>query len=134
MVDELPSLSGVVAPVNSAIRSGEHAIRILGIDPHRVEISMNTARTLGRKSFPAILRIKHLRAELPDAEIIIGVDANLAVIRRPRIGIAHLLPGITFILAAISSALLVLNDGVNDVGILAVNVQSDTAGVPAIVY
>src|SRR5712691_2486940 len=85
---------------------------------------MNSSHALRRKRFAPILGIKHRRAQLPDAEIIIGVDANLAVVRRPWIGIAHLLPGFAFVLATIRSALLVLHD--------AVNAQPDAAGVPAI--
>ena len=131
-VDEIPGLPAVVAPVNPAIRAREHVIRIRGIDPHGVIVAMNPLHALRRKRFSSVLGIEHRRTEFPDPEVVMGIDPNLAVVRRPRIRIAHLLPRLALVLAAISSALLVLHDRVNDVRILAVNIQSDAAGVSAI--
>src|SRR5712664_3617771 len=93
---------------------------------------MNPFHALRCKSFSSILGIEHWRAKLPDPEIVIGIDPNLAVVRRPRIRIAHLLPRLTFVLAAISPDLLVLNYRVDDVRILAVTIQSDAAGLSAV--
>src|SRR6266436_1611190 len=108
-VEEIPGLAGVVAPVNSAVRTGNHVVRIRGIDPHGVIIAVNAPNALGRESFSAILGVKHLRAERPDSQIVVGIDAHLAVVRGPRIGVAHSLPGLTFIIAAKDSALFVLH-------------------------
>src|SRR5260370_6790571 len=93
---------------------------------------MNPFHALRCKSFSSILGIEHWRVELPDPEVVIGIDPNLAVVRRPRIRISHLLPRLAFVLAAISAALLVLHDRVNDVRFLAVNIQSDAAGLAAV--
>src|SRR5437016_10969735 len=93
---------------------------------------MNPFDALRRKRFSSVLGIEHRRTEFPDPEVVIGIDPNLAVVGRPRIRIAHLLPRLALVLAAISSALLVLHDGINDVWVLAVNIQSDATGVSAI--
>ena len=93
---------------------------------------MNSFHALRRKRLSAILGIEHRCTEFPDPEIIIGINANLAVVGRARIGIAHLLPGLAFVLAAISPALVVLHDGVNNGGVLAVDVQPDAPGCSAV--
>src|ERR1044071_934454 len=84
------------------------------------------------ETFAAILGKKHRRSQCPDAQVVVGIDTNLAVIRGARIGVAHLLPGFAFILAAIDAALIVLNERVYDVGILAIDVQPDAPGFAAI--
>src|SRR5260370_32464096 len=114
-VHEIPGLSGVVAPVTPAIRPREHMIRVRRVYPHGVIIPVDSAHALRRKRLSTVLGIKHLRAKLPDAEVIVGVDANLAVVRRPWIRIAHFLPSLAFVVAAKSPALLLLHDGVDDV-------------------
>src|SRR5689334_18031394 len=128
-VQEIPIFSGVVAPVNAAVGAGDHVIGISGIDPHGVIVAVNTADTLGGKRFSAVFGVKHLRAEFPDAQVVVGINANLAVVGGTRIGFAHALPGFAFVFAAERAAFFMLDFGVNDVGILAINVEADAAGI-----
>src|SRR5437870_13785031 len=93
---------------------------------------MNPSNALGRESLPSILGVKHLRAERPDSQIVVWVDAHLAVIGGPRIRIAHFLPSLALIIAAKDSTLFVLHQRIDDVRILAVNIQADAAGFSAI--
>jgi len=82
----------------------------------------------------AVLGVEHLRTEFPDTQIIIGIDANLAIVRRPRVCVAHLLPRLAFVFAAECSALFVLHNRVNDVRVLAVDIQADAPSVAAVSY
>ena len=131
-VDEVPGLPRVVAPVNPAIRSRKHVIRIRRIDPHRMVVSVDAPDALRRKSFSSILGVKHRRAQRPDAQVIVRIDPHLAVVRRPRIRIAHLFPRFAFVLAAVNAALFMLYQRIDDVRIPAVNIQSDAAGFSAV--
>ena len=128
-VQEIPIFSGVVAPMDAAVGTGDHVIGIGGIDPHGVEVAVNAVDALRDKRFSAVLGVKHLRAEFPNAQVVVGINANLAVIGRAWVGFAHALPGLAFVFAAERAALFMLNLGIDDVRILAVNVQSDAAGV-----
>ncbi len=128
-VDEIPAAPVVVAPVNSAVAPGDDVIRIRRINPHRVKIAVNSFHPIGSKFFPAVLGVKHLRAQLPNPQIIVGVNANLAVIRRPRIGVAHLFPRLALVVAAKRSAFFVLHHRVDDVRVLAINVEADAADI-----
>src|SRR6267143_5929027 len=39
-VDEVPALARVVAPVNPAVGTRDHAVRIRRVDPHRVKVAV----------------------------------------------------------------------------------------------
>ena len=70
------------------------------------------------------------RAQHPDFLIVVWIDANLAVIGRARIGVAHARPGEALIFGAVDAAFLdVLHQRVNDVGILAGDIHRATSDV-----
>ncbi len=121
-VDEIPRAPGVVAPMDSAVAAGEHVVRIRRIDPHRMKIPVDAPHAIRHEFLAAVLGVEHLRTEFPNTQIIIGIDANLA----------HLLPRLAFVFAAECSALFVLDNRVNDVRVLAVNIQADAPSVAAI--
>ncbi len=129
---EVPALPVVVAPVNSAVAAGNDVIRIRGINPHGVKVAVNFLHSAVVEGLAAVFREKHRRAQHPDAQIVVGIDPHLAVIRRPRVGVAHFLPAFALVLAAVDAALVVLHQRVNDVGIFAIDVQADASGFAAI--
>ena len=83
--------------MNAAVRSGEHVVRIFRIDPQRVKVAVDAAYDVRCPGLTAIVRDVHGRGRLPDALIVVGIDANLAVVHWTRIDVAHLAP----VLAAI---------------------------------
>ncbi len=131
-VHEVPTFAVVVAPVNSAIASGQNVVGIRRIDPECVEISVDFSDAIGGKGFSAIFGKIHRRAQGPDAQVVVRIDAHLAVIGRTRVGVAHLFPGFTHVLASENAALLVLHQRIDNVGILAINVQPNAASITAV--
>src|SRR5579864_4305937 len=119
--------------MDTAVGAGDHVIGIGGINPHGVEVTVNAVDALRGKRFAAVLGVKHLRAKLPDAQVVVGINTNLAVIGRTRVGVAHALPGLAFVFAAESAAFFMLDLRVDNVGILPINVQADASGVAAAV-
>ncbi len=73
----------------------------------------------------AVVRDEHRRGRLPDALIVVGIDANLAVVHRTRIDVAHLAPVLAAILGPKNAALRVLDDGVNNVRIAPIDIDAD---------
>src|SRR5262249_19668348 len=68
------------------------------------------------------------RAENPDFILVAGVDAHLAVIRRARVGVAHLDKGFALIFRAVNPALSkMLDQNIAEIGIPAI----DTGGAAA---
>src|SRR5207248_3645880 len=128
-IEEIPIFPCIVTPMDAAVGTGDHVIGIGGIDPHGVIVSVNAMDALGGECFAAVFGVKHRRAQLPNAQIIVGINADLAVVGRPRVRFTHALPGLAFIFAAERAALFVLDFGVNDVGIFAVDAQPDAPGI-----
>src|SRR5205823_8672524 len=110
-----PRAPAIVGFVNTAIRSCEHVIRVLWIDPHRVKVAVNPANYVRRPGLAAVIRDEHGRGELPDALIVVRIDPDLAVVHRPRIRVAHLAPVLATIFRTKNSAFRILDDRVNDV-------------------
>src|SRR5262249_35094984 len=82
--------------------------------------------------FTAVFGKIHGGAEGPNAQVIVGIDAYLAVVRRARIGVAHLVPSLALVFAAKDSALFVLHQRINNVGILTINIEPNAARFAAI--
>src|SRR6516164_459202 len=117
--------------MDAAVAAGDDVARIGGIDPERVEVTVNSLHAAGREGFAAVFREVHGGAENPDAQIVRRIDAHLAVVGRTRIGVAHFVPGFALVLAAVDPAFFVLHQGVNDVGILAIDIKANAAGFAA---
>src|SRR5579859_2978630 len=97
-----------------------------------MKIPVDAFHALRRKCLAAVLRIVHLRAQLPDSKIICWVDPDLAVIGRSWICVAHLFPRLALVFAAVGAAFFMLHDGINDIWILPEDVQPDSPGIAAI--
>ena len=79
--------------------------------------------------FAAVFGIVNVGAQGPNAQVVAGIDDELAVIGGAGIDVAHFLPGFALVLAAECAALGIFDQGINDVGILAVDGESDAAGI-----
>src|SRR5262249_14753182 len=97
-----------------------------------MKITVDALDAIGGKPLAAILGVKHFRAKLPDAQIVAGVDANLAVVGGARIGVAHFLPGFAFVIAAEGPAFFVLYDSADDGGIFAVGIRVNASRTAAV--
>ena len=76
----------------------------------------------------AIVGDVNLHAEDVDAGVVVRIDADLAEVHRPRIGVRHLAPRLAGIIGSIDAAfLLVLDAGVDDVRVGAIDVHADAA-------
>src|SRR3984893_13969765 len=104
-------------------------IRVRRIDPQAVIISVDSGDDILNPGSAAVFGIEHVRGALPDSLIVARIDANLAVVHRPRINIAHLLPRRAAIFRSKYPAFRILDNGIDDVRIPAINVEAYPAGV-----
>src|SRR5208282_3891777 len=128
----IPTASRVVAPMDAAVGARDHMVRIGGINPHGVVIAVDAKTAGGDEGLAAVLGMVDGSAEHPDAQVVVGIDADLAVVGGPRVGIAHARPILTFVVAAKDSALGLLDEGTKDVGIAEVDGQADASHVAAV--
>ena len=76
----------------------------------------------------AVVGNVNLHAEHVDAQVVVRIDADLAEVHRPRIGVRHLAPRLAGVVRSIGAAfLLVLDARVDDVRVRAVDVHADAA-------
>ena len=115
--------------MDPAVVPEHHVVRVGGIDPQRVVVHVDALHPVGGEGPPAVLGVVHLGSEHPDALVVVGVDADLAVVHRTRIRVAHPLPGEPLVLGTEDAALPVLDDRVDDAGIPAIDVEADPPGV-----
>ena len=126
-VDEIPRTSAIVGLVNPAVRSGQHMVRIFRIDPKRVKVAVDTPYDVRHPGLAAVVGDVHGRGRLPDALIVVGIDANLAVVHWTRIDVAHLAPMLAAIFGTKHTAFRILDDGVNNVRIAAIDIDADAS-------
>src|SRR5258705_3434833 len=88
---------------------------------------MNSLHQILDQRFAAVVRVEHVRGELPYPLVIVWINADLAVVHRTRIDVAQLAPGLAAIIGAKCSALGIFNQRINDVWIAAINVQTDAS-------
>src|SRR4030042_3244783 len=99
-------------------------VGISRVDPHGMMVAVNLLDDVRPECLAAVVGYIHGRAHHPDPLIVVGGDADLAVIHRPWVGRGHLFPGRTFVFGPKNSALLVLDDGIDDAGIPAIDVEA----------
>ena len=92
-------------------------------------VQVHFHRSVIAERLAAIVRDVQVDAVDVDPLRVIGIDANLAEVHRPRIEAADLGPRLAFVLGAEHAAVAVLDDGVNDVRVAAIEVEADAAGV-----
>src|SRR5437867_6222042 len=79
-----------------------------------------------REGLASIGGDEEVRTQHVDSLVVIRIDTNLAVVAGAWILAVHLLPGLTAIVGAVNSAaLLIFDNSVNHVRILAIDVQAD---------
>src|SRR5262252_7704284 len=103
-------------------------VRVGRIDPKRVVVSMDSGDDVGCKRLAPVFRNEHRRSTHPYALVVVGIDANLAVVHRTVVSAAHHLPGHASIFGPEDATFGILKQRVDDVRIAAVDVDSYTAG------
>ncbi len=93
-------------------------------------VAVYSSYIIGAERLPSVLRDIHRSPEDPNPLVVVGINADLAVIHGPRIGARHLFPGQTLILRAKNSTVFVFDNGIDNVGAAAVNIYSDAPRVP----
>ena len=128
-VDEIPAPAPVPRDVDAAVVPEHHVVRVGRINPHRVVVHVDALDPVGGEGAPAVLGVVHLGSEDPDALVVVGVNADLAVVHRTRVGVAHPLPGEPLVLGTEDAALPVLDDRIDDPRVPPIDVQADASGV-----
>src|SRR5258706_1928983 len=118
--------------MNSSVGTREHVVRIRRVNPQPVIVAVDAGDDVLNPRLATVLGNKHVGRALPNALIVVRIDPDLAVVHRPRIQIAHLLPGLTTVFGTEYSALGVLDDRVDDVRVRAVDVDPYATGVTAL--
>src|SRR6478672_2308334 len=93
-----------------------------------MKVAVNPLYQILIPRFAAIVGVEHVGCELPEALIVVWVDADLAVVHRPRIYVAHLAPGLATIVRTKGPTLQIFNQRINDIWIPSINVEADAAG------
>ena len=99
------------------------------VDPHRVVIDVDALGAVVAERLAAVVRDVQRHAEHVDARVGLRIDADLAEVHRPRIGVAHLAPAGAGVVGAVDAALgRVLDARVERrSGLRAVDVHADAA-------
>src|ERR1017187_9095092 len=130
VVEVFPIAPAVPGGPDAAIVAVEQVVGIGGIDPDGMHVAVDVAEAGLRKCAAAILGHIDVDAAEPDLLIVVGIDAELAEIRRARVGVAHAGPGGAAVFGAVdASERGVLNQRVHDVGILAIDFHGATAPI-----
>src|SRR5439155_21013821 len=101
--DERPRLAHVVRHGEPAVVADDQVIRVAGIDPDGVHVVVNHHRRIG---LDRLARVDgHVQADAAhvDAIRVVGIDAHLAEVHRPRIHCVDATPGLTAVIGAIES-------------------------------
>src|SRR5262245_52639840 len=91
-------------------------------------VTMDPRHYILNPGFAPVFRRDHVGRALPDSLLVVRVDAELALVHRPRTTVAHLSPACPAIFRSDDAALGIFDDCVNDAGISAVDIKSDPAG------
>ncbi len=130
-VQVLPGLPAVEALVGAAVGPEQQALRAPRIDRERVVVRVDLLEAVLAEGLAAVLRDVERVAEHVDAVGILGVDADLREVERPRIETARSRPALASVLRAEDAAAAApdlvdvvrarfvgLNDGVEDLRVL----------------
>ena len=130
VVQVAPVAAAVPGDPDAAIVAGEHVVGIGGVDPDGVNVAVDVAETGLDEGAAAVFGHVDVDAAEPDLLIVVGVDADLAEVGGARIGVAHAGPGGALVFGAVDAAERgVLEFGVDDVGVLAIDVEGAAADV-----
>ena len=140
VTDEIPTFGPVVAQINPAVAAGDQMIGFCGVNPHGVEIAVDFPASIAAESLAAVVGSVKPRAQDVEVVFILRVHSNFAVIEGPRVDVGDALPTLAFVLRAEEPALAAflfeapcaaahvgLKNGIDHIGILAVDVEADAA-------
>ena len=125
----LPGQRAIAAHPDAAVVAVDDVPRVSRIDPERVVIQMHDQRAVVAERLAAVVGDVQVDAVHVDPLRLVGIDADLAEVHRPRIEAVDLGPALALVLGAEDTALAMLDDGVDDVRVLAIDVEADAAGV-----
>src|SRR5262249_6478755 len=84
----------------------DHVPAVVRVDPQSVLVAMHTAGAVGTERLAAIAGAVQRDAKDVDVPGIIGVDADLAEVHRPRVQTVDAPPGVAAIVGAIDTGIL----------------------------
>ena len=130
VVQVAPVAAAIPGHPDAAVVAVEDVVGIRRVDPDGVDIAVDIAEAGLHEGAAAILGHVDVDAAEPDLLVVVGVDADLAEVGGPRIGVAHAGPGGALVFGAVDAAERgVLEFGVDDVGVLAIDVERAAADV-----
>src|SRR5262249_7478556 len=134
-VQMLPRLARAEALIRAAIGAEEQTLGATRVNGQGMTIRMHLTETILAKCFSAGLRDVQSKAQHIYMLFIGGIDANLAEVEGALIQRVHTRPGLAFVFRskhaaafaahfvnAAEAAGVALHDGVNDLGVFAVNI------------
>src|SRR5262249_23638756 len=98
-VDELPRRGLVVTDIQTAVVADDQVVGVIRIDPQRVVIAVRDALD-HLERLAAVGGFMEWGAAGVDDLVVLGVDANLAVIHRAVVVVARVAPGLAFVVGA----------------------------------
>src|SRR4051794_33505447 len=105
-------------------------VRIGGVDPESVEVRMDARPAARDERATAVRGVVERDAAHPEALVVVRIHPHLAEVHGARVRGGHSLPALAAVLGAEETAARVLDQGVKDARILAVDVQADAARIP----
>ena len=125
VVQVFPALRAVAAHPDTAVVAVDQVTGISWVDPQRMVIRVNLRVALEER--PArVVGDGQFAAENIDPLFVIRIDADLAVIHRPRIQAVHPCPCFALVFGPKYAAFLVLDGRIHDVGVAAGDVEADS--------
>src|SRR4030095_6803508 len=103
VVNELPSRGLIVADIQTAVVADNQVVSVIRIDPQRVVIAVRDALN-HLESFAAVDGFVEGSAAGVDDLVVLRVDANLAVVHRAIVVVAHDAPGLALVVRAPDAA------------------------------
>jgi len=115
--------------VDPAIAAIDDVVGVGWVDPHGVMIGVKVRSAFGLERFAAVFGVVKADAKNPDALVVIRVDSDVGEVHEAGIGVGHFGPGLALVVAAIESGLLRFHQGIDNVAVAAVDVETDAAEV-----
>ena len=118
---------------------------VVRVDPQRVVVAVHATRRVVCEGPATVARAVQVRSTKVDSVRVVGIDTDLAVVHRPAVGGAHLLPCVATIGRAVNTILLIalgllrrppaepaaaeigLYDCKDQIPVAAIDIESDTA-------
>ena len=142
VVEEVPGLGAVVAQEDPAVGAEPHVLGAGGLDPHGVQVGVQVLGAARGERPAAVVRYPEVGAQQVDPLLVVGLDPDLAEVEGPRRVGAEAGPVVSPVVAAEHASgaalrlervdvttLVRLDHGEDHLGVAAVDVEPDTAGL-----